>query len=216
MADDRAILNSTGQLGLLQEWGWKKSHIFMNAETGVTIEARPEDVTMIDKAVWDDVWKERNRPVEYFDPANSLYNGKPGLSERQIHYGVIHDTTLESCFFGGTNRFWTADFCRGLAQMVAMLEMSESLMAGGVSKLNDLSKEEKDVFIKRFLIGDNSVYEVWCNRSGLHNGKTCDITEEEIVEAIKRVKALPTGYRENILGATTAQGEEMDYYKNLA
>ena len=174
-------VNALGQIGLIVGWGFKDSNFFLNFETGERIEVGKDltGVTIISDEEGRKLYKERNYPQTIFD--DTFYKKDCGIeiADRQKSYGMLHDTHLKLFFEESTNGFWTDDFSRAMANILSLVELTKD---PDYHYIDEGNRGEGMKLMQKYMLGDGSSYEKWCNRMGMQG--EIEVTDDEIIDGL--------------------------------
>lgn len=200
-----ALLNN--HFGQLNYWAWKGCYIFLDFEDNKPLYLdNLNDVEILSKDEGDKIYHERN----YSTP-------NPGeiFTDRQQKYGKIHDNVINLTSDFGTSGQYTNNFCRCIAYLISQYHATIELINDFDGDQNNIIKQgKKDYFVAKYLIGEKSMYDIYCEKSGLHDG-VCQITETEILSYLDKLNLLPDKFKTQILNSAMMNNEEIQHFMSI-
>ena len=203
-----------GKIGQIQLWAWKKCYLFLNFETNkvnkISI-AKIHTLNLLDRETFQAKFEKVNYPETLFvkkEGYRPVFIGDKTLyTERQQEFGLVHENVVNLQSVYHTNKIWSGDFVRQISRIIAeyhfYLEIIEK--HGTLEK----ARKDKDIFegiFKKYLWGpeclSNKVFSQIKDRS---------ITEEKIVDYLRKVKELPIQYSREIM--KDKNSSEIKYYQ---
>lgn len=179
----KGVINKkNGHLGVIHNWGWKGSYLFLDIEDGSSTELSDlNDIEIIDNKDFNELYKERN----YRQPKDG-----EEFNKRQIDHGRINDSTLKAMEKGASSGEYTDDFAREVAMIFSISEFYKELLnTYGTVNIAEIQKTDpsgvKELF-QQFQFGEESSYSKMCDKMGLH-GET-PISENEIIDKLESAK----------------------------
>ena len=216
------LCTKNNQIGYINLWAFNNSYIFMNLENGkrtiIPLSQIDKKIKVITREEFNILYNQKNYPSDIFKHPSKNHQSyrfigdESKYTDRQMRYGMIHDfgNKLMGC---GTNKIWKSEFCRGMAYLISSYNFYTEIVKdyGTIEKARK-SSNFMSVF-KKYLIGPGSMYEVKCDEMGLFGDPS--ISEDEIVNHIKKLDSLPIEYCNSIRDSKVLKNiKEFKYYSN--
>lgn len=178
----RSINKKNGHLGVIHNWGWKGSYLFLDIEDGSSTELSDlDDIEIIDNKEFNILYEERN----YRQPKEG-----EEFTQRQRDHGRINDSTLKAMEKGASSGEYTDDFAREVAMIVSMSEFYKKLLnTYGTVNIDEIKKTDRSGLSELFQqsqFGEESSYSEMCDKMGLHGESP--ISENEIIDKLESTK----------------------------
>lgn len=170
----KAINNINGHIGLINNWGWKGSYVFVDVEDGTTTEMKDlNDVRIIGDDEFYSLYDDRN----YHVPKKGEV-----FTDRQKRYGKIHDFTLNATQ-KYSNGEYSDDFCREVAQIISTTAFYKAILKEyGTVDVEKIKEKDpsglKEIFYS-YQMCEDSCYSNMCDKMGLHGDSV--MSESEII-----------------------------------
>lgn len=179
MHKKKAINNINGHIGLINNWGWKGSYIFVDLEDGTTTEMKDlNDVKIINDDEFYNLYNDRNYQVPKKDEI---------FTDRQKTYGKIHDFALNARQNMYSNSEYSDDFCREVAQIISTTAFYRAILKEyGTVDIEKVKEKDpsglKEIFYS-YQMGEDSCYSNMCDKMGLHGDSV--MSESEILSYLE-------------------------------
>lgn len=208
------------KIGYIQLWAWSNCYLFLNVETGKVQKISLDKISSfkeISSEEFQSIYKSKNTPTDLFSPDRMFIGDKTLYTERQIQYGILHDTYLKHSFENGTNRVWSDNFCRAAANAIASYHFYiEVLEKYGTHEKAKEDQPGLTLLFKKYFMSANltDVYSTKLETLFGFGKDNPTVSELTLGKTLRKIKTLPDKYSKEILssGMIKTAKKEFDYY----